>query len=101
MNHGVYEGVSAEDVTEELISSYLYTSGLPDPDLIIRTSGEYRLSNFLIWQGSYSEYYYTDVYWPDFGKEHLQAALEEYANRRRRFGKTDEQIEEECEDASA
>ena len=95
------DGVKADDVTEELISSYLYTSGLPDPDLIIRTSGEYRLSNFLIWQGSYSEYYYTDVYWPDFGKEHLQAALEEYANRRRRFGKTDEQIDENFEDASA
>ncbi|MCA9881463.1 MAG: isoprenyl transferase [Anaerolineae bacterium] len=99
------DGVQPEDVTEELISSYLYTSDLPDPDLIIRTSGEYRLSNFLIWQGSYSEYYYTDVYWPDFDKSDFQAALEEYANRRRRFGKTDEQIDDEIHgeihDASA
>jgi undecaprenyl diphosphate synthase len=87
------EGIAAEDVTEELISQYLYTSDLPDPDLIIRTSGEFRLSNFLIWQGAYAEHYYTDVLWPDFDKTCFKAALEEYATRKRRFGKTDEQVE--------
>ena len=85
-------GIAPEDVTEELISDYLYTRGLPDPDLIIRTSGERRLSNFLIWQGSYAEYYYTDVHWPDFDREAFRAALDEYGRRRRRFGKTDDQI---------
>lgn len=96
----IRDGIPAEDITEDLISSCLYTSGLPDPDFIIRTSGEYRLSNFLIWQGAYAEHYYTDVYWPDFDKEHFQAALIEYGRRKRRFGKTDEQIDaEEAEDA--
>lgn len=85
-------GVKPEDVTHKLVSSYLYTSDLPDPDLIIRTSGEMRVSNFLIWQGSYSEYYATETYWPDFGKEDYRAALFEYNRRRRRFGKTDAQI---------
>jgi undecaprenyl diphosphate synthase len=94
----VRDGIPPEDICEELISRYLYTGGLPDPDLIIRTSGEYRVSNFLIWQGSYSEYYYTPTYWPDFGKEHFRQALLEYSNRRRRFGKTDEQIDEEAFD---
>ncbi|RMG81934.1 MAG: isoprenyl transferase [Chloroflexi bacterium] len=89
----IRDGVSPEDVTEELISSYLYTSGLPDPDLIIRTSGEFRLSNFLIWQGSYSEYYSTPTFWPDFDKEELRKALVEYSRRKRRFGMTQEQIE--------
>jgi undecaprenyl diphosphate synthase len=91
----VEDGVPAERITEDLISSYLYTSGLPDPDLIIRTSGEFRLSNFLIWQGSYSEYYATPTYWPDFDKEEFRKALVEYSQRKRRFGQTDEQIEEE------
>ena len=89
----IRDGIPAEDVTEELISSCLYTSGLPDPDFIIRTSGEFRLSNFLIWQSAYAEHYYTDVYWPDFDKEHFRQALLEYGRRKRRFGKTDEQIE--------
>lgn len=89
------EGVAAEDVTEDMISQHLYTSDLPDPDLIIRTSGEFRLSNFLIWQSAYSEHYYTDVYWPSFDRDCLQDALDEYASRRRRFGKTDEQIDAE------
>jgi undecaprenyl diphosphate synthase len=88
----IRDGTPPEQVTEELISSYLYTAGLPDPDLVIRTSGEFRLSNFLIWQGSYAEYYYTDVFWPDFDRECYLTALQEYARRRRRFGKTDEQI---------
>ncbi|HEX2620241.1 MAG TPA: polyprenyl diphosphate synthase, partial [Phototrophicaceae bacterium] len=91
----IASGVKPDDVTDELVSSYLYTSGLPDPDLIIRTSGEMRVSNFLIWQGSYSEYYATETYWPDFGKEDFRAALMEYSRRRRRFGKTDAQLEGE------
>lgn len=66
---------------------YLVTAGLPDPDLIIRTSGEQRLSNFLLWQGAYSEFYFTDVLWPDFGKEEYRAALEDFAGRDRRYGK--------------
>jgi undecaprenyl diphosphate synthase len=90
----IQAGIPAEDVTEELLSHYMYTGDLPDPDLIIRTSGELRVSNFLIWQGAYSELYVTPTYWPDFDKEELRKAIFEYSNRKRRFGKTDEQIEE-------
>ncbi len=75
------------DVDEESLSNYLYTAGLPDPDLIIRTGGEMRLSNFLIWQSAYSEYYSTATYWPDFDKEELRKALWAYSQRDRRFGK--------------
>jgi undecaprenyl diphosphate synthase len=89
----IREGVTPDAITEELISQHLYTSDLPDPDLIIRTSGEFRLSNFLIWQGAYSEHYYTEVLWPDFDKVCFKTALDEFATRKRRFGKTDEQIE--------
>jgi undecaprenyl diphosphate synthase len=74
------------DVDEKLFADYLYTSGIPDPDLVIRPSGEYRLSNFLLWQSSYSEFWYSDVLWPDFNKEHLYQALRDYQNRNRRFG---------------
>ena len=88
----VRAGIAAEDITEATINSYMYTCDLPDPDLIIRTSGESRLSNFLIWQGAYSEIYTTETYWPDFGRNELYDALVEYGNRRRRFGKTDDQI---------
>jgi len=88
----VREGIPEDQVTEELIGSYMYTGDLPDPDLIIRTSGELRVSNFLIWQGSYSEYYVTPTYWPDFDPSEFHKALETYAQRRRRFGMTDEQI---------
>jgi undecaprenyl diphosphate synthase len=88
----VEEGIPAEQITEEVISRYLYTCGLPDPDLIIRTSGELRVSNFLIWQGSYSELYATPTYWPDFDEVEFRKALAEYEHRKRRFGKTDEQI---------
>jgi undecaprenyl diphosphate synthase len=88
-------GIPAEQVTEDLLNQYMYTGGLPDPDLIIRTSGELRVSNFLIWQGAYSEYYVTPTYWPDFDKTELLKALTEYSQRKRRFGKTDEQIETE------
>ena len=81
------DGLAVEDVTEETFSKYLYTAGVPDPDLIIRTSGEMRVSNFLIWQGAYAEYYVTDIYWPDFDKDEFRAALESYASRDRRFGR--------------
>ncbi len=80
------EGVSAKEVNEELISKHLYTKDSPDPDLIIRTGGEQRLSNFLIWQMSYSELYFTNTYWPDFDEPELDKALVDYAGRSRRFG---------------
>lgn len=83
----IRDGVRPEEVTEELFCRYLYTAGLPDPDLIIRTSGEYRLSNFLIWQAAYAEIYVTPVYWPDFNREELKKALRDYAARQRRFGR--------------
>ncbi len=83
----VREGTLAtEDITEEVFASCLYTTELPDPDLIIRTSGEVRLSNFLLWQASYAEFYATPVLWPDFGKDDFKAALEEYGRRGRRYG---------------
>ncbi len=91
----VRDGIAAEMISEETISEYIYTSDLPDPDLIIRTSGEFRLSNFLIWQGAYSEIYTTPTYWPDFDREAFYLALADFGNRRRRFGKTDEQIDAE------
>ena len=74
------------DISEQVIPDYLDTSGIPDPDLVIRTSGEERLSNFLTWQCAYSELLFMDVYWPDFSKSHFQAALDSYARRNRRFG---------------
>ena len=83
----IRDGVAAEDVTPELVSHYLYTAGVPDPDLIIRTSGELRISNFLIWQSAYSEWYVTPIFWPDFGKEEYRKALDEYVQRDRRYGK--------------
>ena len=79
-------GYTADEITEELISRHLYTAGCPDPDLIIRTSGELRTSNFLIWQAAYAEYYVTPVLWPDFNKEELVKALVDYSTRERRFG---------------
>ena len=80
------EGISASDITEEVISSHIYTKDYPDPELIIRPSGEYRLSNFLIWQAAYAEFYYDDVLWPDFTSEDLDRAIEAYNKRNRRFG---------------
>lgn len=80
------DNVSADEVTEELFSSYLFTSGLPDPDLVIRTSGELRVSNFLIWQAAYAEFYAAPEYWPDFGREQLYEALVAYSQRDRRYG---------------
>lgn len=83
----VKEGtVEIDDISEEMISDNLYTAGMPDPDLIIRPSGEYRLSNFLIWQAAYSEYWYSDVLWPDFKPKHIDKAIEDYNHRNRRFG---------------
>jgi len=93
----VADGIAPEDITEDLVSHYLYTANQPDPDLVIRTGGEFRLSNFLIWQGSYAEYYSTPVFWPDFDRDELLKALWEYSKRRRRFGMTDEQIDELAE----
>ncbi len=79
-------GIKAEDVDENMVSSYLFTTGIPDPDLIIRTSGEMRLSNFLLWQSAYSEFYFTPILWPDFGREEFISAINEYRGRDRRFG---------------
>ena len=84
--------IKAEEITEELISSYMCTKNIPDPELLIRTSGEYRISNFLLWQIAYSELYFTEVLWPDFQKEDLYKAIINYQSRERRFGKTSEQI---------
>lgn len=79
-------------IDEEAITARLYTAGTPDPDLLVRTSGEMRLSNFLLWQLAYAELYVTDVYWPDFRRPHLEVALAAYASRQRRFGKTSTQV---------
>jgi undecaprenyl diphosphate synthase len=84
--------LNPRDIDENTISSRLHTSSLPDPELLIRTSGEMRISNFLLWQLAYSELYFTPVCWPDFRKEHLRAALENYSKRERRFGLTSAQI---------
>jgi undecaprenyl diphosphate synthase len=85
-------GTDPEHLTEEVFSSFLDTAGLPDPDLIIRTSGEKRISNFLLWQAAYAELYFTDTLWPDFAEEDLHAALVDYQARQRRFGLTQEQL---------
>jgi undecaprenyl diphosphate synthase len=92
IKHIIADGVRPEEVDENLVARYLYTAGLPDPDMIIRTGNESRISNFMLWQGAYSEYYFTPVLWPDFDKEELRKALEDYARRERRFGMTTEQV---------
>lgn len=84
--HDLKNGIIKEDVSEEMVCSYLMTKHLPDPDLLIRTSGEKRLSNFMLWQSAYTELWFTDVLWPDFSGEHLLEAVEEYQKRSRRFG---------------
>lgn len=81
------DGIQSEQVTQDLVSRYLFTSGIPDPDLIIRTSGEMRISNFLIWQGAYAEWFFTPIYWPDFNREELHKALLVFNSRDRRFGR--------------
>ncbi len=86
------DGVKPEAVSDELVSQYLYTAGVPDPDLIIRTSGELRVSNFLIWQAAYSEWYITPTYWPDFDKEEYRRAIETFAQRDRRYGGVSEAV---------
>ena len=83
----VERGVKSEDITEEMISENLYTKNIPDPDLLIRTGGEKRISNYLLWQIAYSEILVTDEYWPEFGRDSLAEAVEEFKNRQRRFGK--------------
>jgi undecaprenyl diphosphate synthase len=96
----IEEGVKAEDVNSDLVSQFMFTAGIPDPDLIIRTSGELRVSNFLIWQGAYSEWYVTSVFWPDFDKEELRKALETFSKRDRRYGGLTQIIEEESLDVN-
>jgi len=86
IQHMLKDGINPDDVTPELVSKYLFTAGIPDPDLVIRTSGELRISNFLIWQTAYSEWYITPTFWPDFGKEEYHRALEEFGQRDRRYG---------------
>jgi undecaprenyl diphosphate synthase len=83
----IKDGVPASDINEELVSKYLYTNGQPDPDLVIRPGGEYRLSNFLLWQMSYAELYFTDILWPDFDPKELEKAIYWYQQRNRRLGK--------------
>lgn len=87
MRRLVAAGVDLDNLNEETFANYLYTAGQPDPDLVIRTAGEMRLSNFLIWQAAYAEYYSTPIYWPDFDREELRKALVIYAQRQRKFGK--------------
>jgi undecaprenyl diphosphate synthase len=86
IKHIIEEGYSSEEISEELVSRYLYTKDISDPDLVIRTSGEHRVSNFLIWQSAYSEWAFPEDYWPDFGREELLKAIQDYGHRERRFG---------------
>ena len=89
-----------EDISQDTLQSYLSTSEFPDPELMIRTSGEYRISNFLLYQLAYAELYFTSTRWPDFRKEHLYEAIIDFQNRRRRFGKTDEQLHNQLQEQS-
>jgi undecaprenyl diphosphate synthase len=93
INRMIADGIKPEEVDEALVGRYLFTAGVPDPDLIIRTSGELRISNFLIWQAAYSEWYITPTYWPDFDKEEFRKALDTYAQRHRRFGGVSSTVE--------
>ena len=86
------EKLQLSEINDNLISTSLYTHDIPDPELLIRTSGEHRVSNFLLWQMAYTEFYFTPVMWPDFGKEQFYLAINDYQNRERRFGKTSEQV---------
>ncbi len=86
VRHLIAEGIPPQNIDEKLFNSYLYTAGLPDVDLVIRTGGEFRVSNFLMWQAAYSEYYFTEVLWPDFDKKEAKKALLSYSQRQRRFG---------------
>jgi len=94
MYRDIHDGkITLQMVSKEIFSDYLYTAGLPDPDLLIRTSGEYRISNFLLWQAAYTEFYFTEVLWPDFSREELYKAIAEFQRRERRFGLTTDQIQ--------
>ena len=84
----ISQGIEIENIDESLFEKYLTTYGIPDPDIIVRTAGEMRLSNFLIWQSAYSEYYFTDVLWPDFGEDDVESVIESFSSRSRRFGKS-------------
>lgn len=86
------DDIAISEITEELIHQYLFTNSIPDPELLIRTGGEYRISNFLLWQIAYSELYFTEIQWPDFRRENLVLAIIEYQNRERRFGMLSSQI---------
>lgn len=94
MNDGLAGNIRPEDMSEQLFQSYLYTSELPDPDLLIRTGGEHRISNFLLFQSAYTEFYFSDVLWPDFREPELLAAIAEFEKRERRFGRISEQLAE-------
>ena len=85
--------ISIDDIDEQMVNDHLVTSFMPDPDLLIRTGGEVRISNYLLWQCAYSEFYFTDTYWPDFNEEHLHQAIADYQSRQRRFGKTEAQVD--------
>ena len=89
----IIDEISHNDINEQVFQQYLTTKGVPDPELLIRTSGEYRISNFLLWQIAYSELYFTETLWPDFRRIDLEKAILEFQNRERRFGKTTEQIQ--------
>ncbi len=93
-------GKPLEDITEDVISQHLETSFMPDPDLLIRTGGEYRVSNYLLWQIAYTELYFTPVYWPDFTEDDLHKAIESYEKRQRRFGKTEAQVDASQQDST-
>lgn len=84
--------VNPEDIDEQFVTDHMQTNYMPDPDLVIRTGGELRISNFLLWQSAYSEFYFTDTFWPDFTEEHLYRAIADYQHRQRRFGKTGDQV---------
>jgi len=92
IQHMMKDGIPPEKVTDELVSQYLYTAGVPDPDLVIRTSGELRVSNFLIWQAAYAELYSTPTFWPDFDKDEYRRVLETFGQRDRRFGGVSEVV---------
>lgn len=92
VSDGMAGKITPEQVTKALYADYLYTAGIPDPDLLIRTGGEYRISNFLLWQMAYTEFYFTETLWPDFRDRHLQKAIDDYQRRERRFGKTSKQL---------
>ena len=85
-------GLEPEQITEKTVQAHLMTSFMPDPDLLIRTGGEFRISNYLLWQCAYTEFYFCDTYWPDFNEQDFRKAIADYQSRERRFGQTSEQV---------